>query len=104
MSIFSAPLAALFSGPLCEVTRYRPRVGSSFAVNMVAAVAGDSEMQIAGAMVVPELVYEADVAQFGSITPAEKDTVLFGTTSRYVKSVQKVNDNLVYRFTLGNTR
>jgi hypothetical protein len=53
--------------------------------------------------VVPELIYEADAAQF-SVTPAEKDTVLFGTTSRFVKSVQKVNDNLVYRFTLGTTR
>ena len=86
-----------------EVARYRPRTGSSFAVRMSPVVAGDSEMQIAGSMVVPELIYEADAAQF-DITPAEKDTVLFGTTAFYVKSVQKVNDNLVYRFMLGTTR
>ena len=86
-----------------EVARYRPRSGSSFAVRMITVVAGDSEMQIAGSMVVPELIYEADAAQF-DITPAEKDTVLFGTTAFYVKSVQKVNDNLVYRFMLGTTR
>lgn len=103
MSIFSAPLAAIFAGPLGETARYRPRVGSSFAVKMVPVVAGDSEMQIAGSMVVPELIYEADAAQF-DITPAEKDTVLFGTTAFYVKAIQKVNDNLVYRFMLGTTR
>lgn len=104
MSIFSAPLAAIFAGPMGETARYRPRTGSSFAVRMIPVVAGDSDMQIAGSMVVPELIYEADAAQFGTIVPAEKDTVLFGTTAFYVKSVQKVNDNLVYRFMLGTTR
>ena len=103
MSIFSAPLAAIFNGPLAETARYRPRVGTAFAVTMIPVTAGDSEMQIAGAMVVPELIYEADVAQF-TIAPLERDTVLFGTTSYYVKSVQKVDDNLVYRFSLGTTR
>lgn len=103
MSIFSAPLAAIFAGPMGETARYRPRTGSPFAVKMIPVVAGDSEMQIAGSMVVPELIYEADSAQF-DIAPLERDTVLFGTTAYYVKSVQKVNDNLVYRFTLGTTR
>jgi hypothetical protein len=78
-------------------------VGAAFAVKMIPVTAGDSEMQIAGSMVVPELIYEADGAQF-DIAPLERDTVLFGTTSYYVKSVQKVNDNLVYRLSLGTTR
>jgi hypothetical protein len=103
MSIFTAPLAAIFAGPMGETARYRPRVGAAFAVKMIPVTAGDSEMQIAGSMVVPELIYEADGAQF-DIAPLERDTVLFGTTSYYVKSVQKVNDNLVYRLSLGTTR
>ena len=101
MSIFDNAMAALASGPLGETVTWRPRVGRAFTVHVMAAQTGD--MQVAGRMLVPELVYDCLAADFTS-APLEGDKALFGSTVRAVKSVERVNDGLFYRCVMEATR
>lgn len=104
MSIFDTAMSVLFSGPMSEAARYRPRNGPDFDISVIPAAAGDMDMNINQAgMVLPEAMYEADAAQF-SVTPTEGDTMLIGTVSYIVKSVRRVNDGMVWRFSMGATR
>lgn len=100
MTVFSAPMAALAAGPLGETVTWRPRVGPSFTVHVMAASTGDLVVE---RMVVPELVYDCLAADFDN-EPLERDSVLFGATVRFVKSVERINDGLFYRCIMGSTR
>jgi len=101
VTVFTAPMAALAAGPLGESVTWRPRVGASFTVHVMAAQTGD--MEAVGRMIVPELVYDCLAADFTN-EPLERDSVLFGTVLRFVKSVERVNDGLFYRCIMGATR
>ena len=101
MTIFDTAMAALAAGPLGESVTWRPRVGAAFTVHVMAAQTGD--MQVLDRMVVPELVYDCLAADFTN-EPLDRDSVLFGTTLRFVKSVERVNDGLFYRCAMGSTR
>lgn len=101
MSIFDSAMAALASGPLGETVTWRPRVGPAFTVHVMAAQTGD--MQVDGRMLVPELVYDCLAADFDN-EPLERDKVMFGSTVRAVKSVERVNDGLFYRCVMEATR
>jgi hypothetical protein len=104
MSIFDTAMSVLFSGPMSEAARYRPRNGPDFDITVIPAAAGDMDMNINQAgMVLPETMYEANAAQF-TVTPTEGDTMLIGTVSYIVKSVRRVNDGMVWRFSMGATR